>query len=303
MVPRFSADAVNAHLAELFPPDTSSPQEQCTGEQDDVRPELLRNDLSPEVQAELTAVDAQRHDWIASIGRPNRAETRGTYQRIADLWVSTTDPDATLMRKRSGGVHLSYQTHYVVDGGKARIILAALVTPSEVMENLPMLDLVWRARFRWHLPLEQVTGDATYGTIENIVALEDAGIRAYISLPDFEKRTPFFGRSAFTYDAEHDHYSCPNGALLPRRKAKYTERAIIYQANAATCHSCPLKAQCTESDQGRQVRRNFDEAYLERVRSYHQTEAYQKAMRCQSSPASGSPSLLMMQSKHSYYTL
>jgi len=36
-----------------------------------------------------------------------------------------------------------------VDGGKARIILNALVTPFEVTENAPMLDLLWRTSFRW----------------------------------------------------------------------------------------------------------------------------------------------------------
>ena len=45
------------------------------------------------------------------------------------------------MRHGGGLVHLGYQTHYVVDGGKQRMILAALVTPAEVMENQPMLDL------------------------------------------------------------------------------------------------------------------------------------------------------------------
>ncbi len=38
------------------------------------------------------------------------------------------------MRLKGGGSHLGYHTHYVVDGGKARIILQVLVTPSEVME-------------------------------------------------------------------------------------------------------------------------------------------------------------------------
>ncbi|MDQ5853038.1 MAG: transposase, partial [Chloroflexota bacterium] len=38
-------------------------------------------------------------------------------------------------------------------------------------------------------------------------------------------------------------------------------------------------AQCTASDQGRQVHRRFDEAYLELVRSYYSTEAYKKALR------------------------
>lgn len=37
-------------------------------------------------------------------------------------------------------------THYVVDGGKKRIILNLLVTPSEMMENQPMLDLLWRTQ-------------------------------------------------------------------------------------------------------------------------------------------------------------
>ncbi len=50
-----------------------------------------------------------------------------------------------------GGSHLGYQTHYVVDGSKARIILEVLAAPSEVSENQPMLDLLWRARFLWKL--------------------------------------------------------------------------------------------------------------------------------------------------------
>jgi hypothetical protein len=43
------------------------------------------------------------------------------------------------------GEDMGYRTYYVVDGGKERIILQALVTPSEVMDNQPMLDLLWHA--------------------------------------------------------------------------------------------------------------------------------------------------------------
>src|SRR3712207_7944378 len=64
-----------------------------------------------------------------------------------------------------------FRSHYAVDGGKARIILTKLVTPSEVMDNQPMQDLLWHSRFRWQLPLAQVTGDARYGSTENIVAI------------------------------------------------------------------------------------------------------------------------------------
>jgi hypothetical protein len=75
------------------------------------------------------------------------------------------------VHSRDGRTHLGYQDHYVVDGGRARIILIALVAPAEVQENQPALDLLWRARFRWKLWPRQVVGDTKYGTVENIAAI------------------------------------------------------------------------------------------------------------------------------------
>jgi hypothetical protein len=165
-----------------------------------------------------------------------------------------------------------------VDGGKARIILAALVTPSDVMENQPVLDLLWRVWFRWKLRPRQFTGDTTYGTAENIVALEEQHIRAYVPLPDFDQRTGFFGQRDFRYDAERDVYMCPNGAELHLSPSGSTEHYQLYWAKAKTCNACPLKAQCTTSSRGRRLSRHVDEEYLERVRAYHRTEPYKKAM-------------------------
>ena len=179
----------------------------------------------------------------------------------------------------AGKARLGYHDHYVVDGGKRRIILAALVTPADVMENQPMLDLLWRVRFRRKLHPRQATGDTTYGTVENIVALEDAGIRAYVPLPDMNHRRPFYGQDEFAYDAAHDAYHCPAGHALARERIKHTEGVIVYRADAATCNACPLKAECTESNRGRIVHRSLYADYLDKVRGYHATEAYKKAMR------------------------
>jgi hypothetical protein len=184
--------------------------------------------------------------------------------------------------KGGGGIHLGYQTHYVVDGGKSRIILTVLVTPGEVMENQPALDLLWHTCFRYHLRPKQITGDTTYGTIENIAAVERAGIRAYVPLPNWEHKTHFFGPGRFIYDAERDIYICPQGEPLRRRRTKYTgyaARRVEYAADPAICSTCTLRSQCTASVKGRTVHRQFDEEYLDRVRSYHKTAAYQKAMR------------------------
>ncbi len=108
------------------------------------------------------------------------------------------------------GADMGYRTHYVVDGGKARIILMALVTPSEVMDNQPMLDLLWRVRFRWRLWPRQVTGDRKYGTEENLVAIEREQISAYIPSPDSDHRTEFFSVDRFHY-AFHRAFSALSG--------------------------------------------------------------------------------------------
>jgi len=201
------------------------------------------------------------------------------YERKSDRQVSTTDPDAVAMSTGREKASLGYHDHYVIDGGKARIILHALVTPADVMENQPMLPLLRRVMFRWRVRPNRVIGDTTYETADNIRALEESGIRAYMPLPDWEQRTPYFGASRFAYDAEHDIYLCPQGETLRRHTAKYTEGKTTYRAQAATCNVCPVKAQCTDSDHGRQIARSFDADYLDRVRSYHQTEDYQRAMR------------------------
>ncbi len=149
-------------------------------------------------------------------------EVHGRYQRTADFRLSTTDPDATPLRLKGGGTHLGYQTHYVVDGGKRQIILGVLVAPGEVMENQPMLDQAWRVRFRFHLWPRQVTGDTTYGAIENIAALEREGIRAYVPLPDWEHQRDYDGPEQFTYDPEREVSVCPQGQLLQLYHVEHT---------------------------------------------------------------------------------
>jgi transposase len=207
---RFAVEAREAHLAALFsdagpqrpleqdtaggvpkdlPKDLHGAPAAEAGSQESLEPISLPVALPEPLLVELAATNAIRHDWIAQAGRQQRA-VHGLYRRTADFRISATDADATPMRLKGGGTHLGYQTHYVVDGGKQRIIVGVLVAPGEVMENQPMLDLLWRVRFRWRLRPRHVTGDTTYGTLANIQAIEEMGIRAYVPLPDWEQQRP-----------------------------------------------------------------------------------------------------------------
>jgi hypothetical protein len=167
-----------------------------------------------------------------------------------------------------------------VDGGKARIILNVLVTPSEVTENRPMLDLLWSTIFRWHIHPRQVTGDAKYGTRENVAALERVGIRAYVAIPNFDFRdTGLFGPGHFRYDPEKDVYVCPAGEHLHWRARNSGARGTMYRAKAEACNACELKKRCTDSENGRTIYRPRDEDYYDRVRAYRGTFPYEKALR------------------------
>jgi transposase len=108
LMPRF---AVEAHLEQVF----------TAGNE-------LENDAEPSdriVQLPLPLDQARRDaaatdaNWLTRLGRPEREQASGSYQRTADLRASTTDPDATPMRTADGRTRLGYQDHYVVDGGRA----------------------------------------------------------------------------------------------------------------------------------------------------------------------------------------
>lgn len=219
---------VDAHLADLFVDQTT---EAPRGEETDEAAGPMDNKAAsavacaaahPPVRFPLATTDASAGRWdLLEECRldPDRPGSRG-YQRTGDRLVSTTDPDAAPMKHTGQRATLGYHDHYVVDGGRGRVILYALVTPADVMENEPMLDLLRRVCFRWHLRPRRAVADTTYGTIENIRTVEDAGICAYVSLPDWDKRTPYYGPTQFTYDPERDEYRCPQGQRLHRETAK-----------------------------------------------------------------------------------
>lgn len=81
-----------------------------------------------------------------------------------------------------------------------------------------MLDLLRRVIFRRRLRPDKVIADTTYGTTENIRAVEEMGIRAYVPLPDWEYQRGYFGPSHSTYDHERHVSVCPQGEVLRHRE-------------------------------------------------------------------------------------
>lgn len=59
----------------------------------------------------------------------------------------------------------------------------------------------------------------------------------------------------FAYDADADHYHCPEGERLPLHLLDEGRRLAVYRAPAASCNRCPSKGACTPHDAGRHIYR------------------------------------------------
>src|SRR5258708_4104189 len=92
------------------------------------------------------------------------------------------------------------------------------------------------------------------------------------------ERNALLGIDQFLYEAEKDTYPCPKEETLAYDYTRHAINVRVYRADGETCNRCPLKSQCTTSSHGRTIHRNLREHYSERVRAYHQTAAYEKAM-------------------------
>ncbi len=272
LVPRLE---VVRHIDELFEDESGAEgQDPASG------PPRADAALPGADDGNLRAENAAREDFVSSAGRYGTKSRTPNPKKISDHVVNRTDPDACLAGHVKGTARMGYKVHYVVDGGKARVILTALVTKADVKDNQPMLDLIWHTNFRWRLRPHHVTGDSVYGTIPNVKALEQAGVRAYMPVIDYTwGKRALFRKDDFAYDAERDVYRCPAGEVLRNTGARKKLRLTRYVADPEVCNSCLLKSGCTEGKSGRAVNRSFDEGYFEKVKGYYVLEAYKKAMR------------------------
>jgi hypothetical protein len=87
-----------------------------------------------------------------------------------------------------------------------------------------------------------------------IVVLAGARLTERLARIHFE-RARRYGQDGFHYDADMDHYHCPQGERLALHLIDSQERVAVYRAPASACAGCPEKARCTPHDQGRHIYR------------------------------------------------
>jgi len=155
---------------------------------------------------------------------------------------SLTDPDATLTTNKKGfAMEPSFKQHTAVDDA-AGVIVDVEITTGEDSEGERLMHTIDRVEATVGEPISRVTADAAYAHSANYAALEERAIDAVIPPQKTGRTGGGLPASRFKYDAKHACVRCPSGQRLTRRSR--VKNGWVYRGSAATCGSCPLRAQC-----------------------------------------------------------
>ena len=217
---------------------------------------------SPELIAAYAAA------YEAAEKKLNDPADRPCFQAVNDGAISTTDPDAGLVRKGGQGSRPTYHHHRVVDDAQG-VITAVETTSGSIAENKKLMDLVTQHEQNTRCVVRTAVADHKYGTAENFVACHQKDIVTHLG--DAKAKAGqvagIFPESAFVYDAQTDQFACPAGQTLLRRR--YIKRQHVWEYGAARgiCAGCALRAQCTRSQTGRTITRHEHAGILEICRA------------------------------------
>jgi transposase len=200
-----------------------------------------------------------------------------TPSAVNSRYISTTDPDASIVRHAGGKSKLRYKTHRAIDA-LHEIITAVEVTPGAVSEASRMTPLVDAHRVNTGIQPATVVADSQYGTIENLLTCCDKQISPH--MPAVHTRNKYTGsrkdiypEEVFIYEESTDVYRCPAGKELTRRAYHSHRHTIEYMAKKKDCKTCKLRVQCTRDNTGRSVQRAVRKEDLDAMLSITQSPA------------------------------
>ncbi len=186
--------------------------------------------------------------------------------------VSKTDPESGYMKRKGKPEGFFYLEHRTVDA-KFNIITDSFVTPGNVNDSTVYIDRLQRQQetFGWQENIEAVVLDSGYKGAYICKKLEEMSIMGVIAPRKIPARKGIFSKEQFTFDTDKDVYRCPANQEMVYYTTKRTGEKI-YRTEGETCKNCPLFAQCTASEERREMGRHVWEVYKEHVTAHSQSE-------------------------------
>jgi transposase len=191
------------------------------------------------------------------------------YEAVNDRVMSTTDPDAAVIRRRSGAARLRYHHHRAIDDAQG-VITAVQTTPGSIVEQSQRTGLIDQHQANTRLPAHTVVADYKYGTVENFIAGQQRGLRTHMgdgsSKQNLASEEGIFPESAFAYNPADNTCLCPAGRLMKAGPLRADRGTWAYRVPKNGCAQCAWRAQCTRSKNGRTLHRHQHQELLDQAR-------------------------------------
>ncbi|HVH96022.1 MAG TPA: IS1182 family transposase [Bacillus sp. (in: firmicutes)] len=181
--------------------------------------------------------------------------------------INLTDEDAKMMKSKG-----RIDTNYNCQGGVSMDgVIVAQYVETIANDKEQLLPLVRQVESNINEKPENILADSGYASYDSYEKIAAQNIVAYMPDQEYEnreeKQKDLFDRNNFHYDAEKDHYICPHGKAL-----RYANDYIVEERKQKSrvytckeCTACPLKSQCTKSNQ-RSIYREYREPLREQAR-------------------------------------
>lgn len=191
--------------------------------------------------------------------------------------INGTDPDCKIMKTRQGS-HAAYNGQLVIDDTQGLIVSTDVSTSKNDLNALS--QQIEKAEASLGKPCEKVCADAGYSSVDDLKTLLEQ--EKTVVVPNNrqvqkEPKEDRFDKSAFSYHAPTDTYTCPNGEELRRSSYSQDRNRIGYRMrNPSACKSCVHFGVCTSANSGRRIYRLVNEENKEILEKTYESEEGQQ---------------------------
>ena len=198
--------------------------------------------------------------------------------------VSTSDPEARVMKQAGGGYAPSYNVEIDTDAANGVVVAVGVVQAGNDFEQLE--SGIERVEQNLGKTPQQVVTDGGFVSRDNIVAMKERGIEFIGPCVDeagkgqssYDGRgvSPEYHSSQFVYDQASDSYRCPQGKVLSYegKEERHMQVSYRYRAQRSDCQGCPVRSQCCAGNRvtGRSIHRSEELAEVTEFRQKMQSE-------------------------------
>lgn len=227
----------------------------------------------------------------AALKEFEKLKVEGNVKEKKKMRVSTTDPQARVMKQPEGGFAPSYNVQVNTDAANAVIVAVEVTQAGNDFEQLA--SGIDRVEENLGERPDQAVADGGYVSRENILEMKARGVEFIGPQCDeqgkgkssYEGRgvSPEYHFSQFVYDAATDSFRCPQGKSLSYEGKEERNSQVSYKYRAAMgdCQGCVAKGQCCPGNQvtGRSIQRSEEVAEVAEFRHKMQTEEARKIYR------------------------